>query len=52
MQVAVAQPGKGGTQQNLAALGLFDRNLFDGERLVRGVKDGGFAFLEYRRDPS
>jgi hypothetical protein len=42
MQIAVAQPGKGGAQQHLARLGLFDGDVLDGERLVRRVQDGGF----------
>src|SRR5438067_7377307 len=42
MQIAVAQPGKGGAQQHLARAGLVDRNFFDCQRLVRRVQDGGF----------
>jgi hypothetical protein len=42
MQIAVAEPGKGGAQQYLAGLRLGERNLFDRQRLVRGVEDGGF----------
>ena len=42
MQIAVAQPGKGGAQQHLAGTGLGERDLLDRQRLVRGMQDGGF----------
>src|SRR5215475_8484312 len=42
MQIAVAQPGKGGTQQHLAGLRLFESDILDRQRLMRLVQNGGF----------
>src|SRR5207248_9367435 len=42
MQIAEAEPGKGGAQQHLAALRLVDGHVLDGQRLVRFMQDGGF----------
>jgi hypothetical protein len=42
MQIAVAEPGIGGAQQDLAALRLGQRDVLDCQRLVRRVQDGGF----------
>jgi hypothetical protein len=38
MQIAVAQPGKGGAQQHLAPGRLFQRDVLDRQRLVRRCK--------------
>ena len=48
MQIAVAQPGKRGAQQHVAAAGSGQRHLLDRQRLVRSVQDGGF----HRASPS
>ena len=42
VQVAVAQAGRSGSNQHLAALGLVDRDVLDGHRLAGGVKNCSF----------
>jgi hypothetical protein len=42
MQIGVAQAGKGGADQHLARTRLVDAHLFDGQRLVHLVQNGGF----------
>jgi hypothetical protein len=49
MQIAVAQPGKSGAQQYLAAPWFGELDLLDRQRLVGGVKDGGFHWNLLKR---
>src|ERR1044072_9238814 len=37
----MAQPGKGGAQHDFAVPGFLERDLLDGELLVRRMQDGG-----------
>src|SRR3954467_12732713 len=42
MQIGMAQSGKGGAQDHLAAPRLFERDLLDRQGLVRLMQHGGF----------
>src|SRR5438445_2649455 len=42
MQIAVADPGRGGAHQDLMLAGIVDIDLLDGKRLMRTTKHGGF----------